>query len=120
MGDAYRESFFPLNRRNEHDVGLASARAGNVIGGGDWTPRQLVPDTIAAFVQSRPVALRHPLAVRPWQHVLDCLAGYVTLAEALAENVQAYSGRGTLVRRKATRALFVTLSRPWRLTGALT
>ena len=92
VGDAYRESFFPLSRRNEHDVGLASARAGNVIGGGDWTPRQLVPDTIAAFVQSRPVALRHPLAVRPWQHVLDCLAGYVKLAEALAENVQAYSG----------------------------
>ena len=71
---------------------LASARAGNVIGGGDWTPRQLIPDTIAAFLQSRPVALRHPQAVRPWQHVLDCLAGYLTLAEALAEDVQAYSG----------------------------
>jgi CDP-glucose 4,6-dehydratase len=92
VGDAYRESFFPLNRRNEHGVGLASARAGNVIGGGDWTARQLVPDTIAAFVQFQAVALRHPWAVRPWQHALDCLAGYLTLAEALAENVQAYSG----------------------------
>jgi CDP-glucose 4,6-dehydratase len=92
VGDAYRESFFPLDRTNEHGVGLASARAGNVIGGGDWTTRQLVPDTIAAFMQSRSVVLRHPWAVRPWQHVLDCLSGYLTLAEALAKDVQAYSG----------------------------
>ncbi|MEO8186334.1 MAG: CDP-glucose 4,6-dehydratase [Burkholderiaceae bacterium] len=92
VGDAYRESFFPLNRRNDHGVGLASARAGNVIGGGDWTARQLVPDTIASFLQSQAVVLRHPQAVRPWQHVLDCLAGYLTLAEALAEDVEAYSG----------------------------
>lgn len=92
VGDAYRESFFPLNRRSEHGIGLASARAGNVIGGGDWTARQLVPDTIASFLRSKAVVLRHPQAVRPWQHVLDCLAGYLTLAEALAENAEAYSG----------------------------
>lgn len=92
VGRCYRDSFFPLNRCNEHGVGLASARAGNVIGGGDWTPRQLIPDAIAAFLESRPVALRHPQAVRPWQHVLDCLAGYLTLAQALDEDVHAYSG----------------------------
>ena len=92
VGNCYRDSFFPLNRCDEHGTGLASARAGNVIGGGDWTPRQLIPDTIAAFLESRPVVLRHPEAVRPWQHVLDCLAGYLTLAEALRENIQAYSG----------------------------
>ena len=83
---------FPLTRFSEHGVALASARAGNVIGGGDWTPRQLIPDTIAAFLQSQAVVLRHPQAVRPWQHVLDCLAGYLTLAEALADDVQRYSG----------------------------
>ncbi|HKO68753.1 MAG TPA: CDP-glucose 4,6-dehydratase, partial [Burkholderiaceae bacterium] len=84
VGNAYRASFFPLDRRSEHGVGLASARAGNVIGGGDWTARQLVPDTIASFIESKAVVLRHPRAVRPWQHVLDCLSGYLTLAEALA------------------------------------
>jgi len=92
VAQSYRDSFFPLARRSEHGVAIASARAGNVIGGGDWTPRQLVPETIAAFVQRRPVVLRHPHAVRPWQHVLDCLAGYLTLAEALARDPQAHSG----------------------------
>jgi len=92
VGQSYRDSFFPVPRWHEHGVALASARAGNVIGGGDWTPRQLIPDAIAAFLQSRPVVLRHPQAVRPWQHVLDCLAGYLTLAEVLAKDVPAYSG----------------------------
>ena len=92
VANSYRESFFPVSRFGEHGVALASARAGNVIGGGDWTPRQLIPDTIAAFVQSRAVVLRHPESVRPWQHVLDCLAGYLTLAEALANDVQRHSG----------------------------
>ncbi len=91
VGQSYRDSFFPLTRWNEHHVALASARAGNVIGGGDWTPRQLIPDTVAAFLQSRPVVLRHPNAVRPWQHVLDCLAGYLTLAEALATDPRSFA-----------------------------
>ncbi|MEP6607267.1 MAG: CDP-glucose 4,6-dehydratase [Burkholderiaceae bacterium] len=92
VGAAYRESFFPMSQSDEHRVGLASARAGNVIGGGDWTPRQLVPDAISAFVRSQAVTLRHPSAIRPWQHVLDCLAGYLTLAQAVGENIQLYSG----------------------------
>jgi CDP-glucose 4,6-dehydratase len=92
VGQAYRESFFPASRFDAHGVALASARAGNVIGGGDWTPRQLVPETIGAFVQGRPVVLRHPDAVRPWQHVLDCLGGYMTLAEALASDGRRYAG----------------------------
>ena len=92
VGNSYRESFFAVSRFGEHGVGLASARAGNVIGGGDWTPRQLIPDAIAAFLKSRPVALRNPQSVRPWQHVLDCLLGYLTLAQALASDVQRYSG----------------------------
>jgi CDP-glucose 4,6-dehydratase len=76
-------SFFPPERRAEHGVAVASARAGNVIGGGDWTPHQLVPAIIAAAQAGQPVALRNPAGVRPWQHVLDCLHGYLGLAERL-------------------------------------
>ena len=64
-------------------IALASARAGNVIGGGDWAADRLLPDCVRAFVAGRPVALRHPDAVRPWQHVLEPLAGYLLLAERL-------------------------------------
>jgi CDP-glucose 4,6-dehydratase len=92
VGQSYRDSFFPLSRWDEHRVAVASARAGNVIGGGDWTARQLIPETIAAFLEARPVVLRHPNAVRPWQHVLDCLGGYITLAESLANDPQTHSG----------------------------
>jgi len=80
---AFRESFFRVGATGGNFVGVANARAGNVIGGGDWTPHQLVPDTILAMSLGRPVVLRHPEAIRPWQHVLDCLSGYLTLAEAL-------------------------------------
>ena len=92
VGQSYRDSFFPLSRLAEHGVSIAAARAGNVIGGGDWTPRQLVPETIAAFLASQPVVLRHPQAVRPWQHVLDCLAGYLDLAQAMEGDPRKYSG----------------------------
>lgn len=89
---AWRHSYFPEDRYAEHGVVLACARAGNVIGGGDWTPSQLVPAVIAAFQRGDPVVLRHPAAVRPWQHVLDCLAGYLRLAQALVENNVLFSG----------------------------
>lgn len=92
VGQAYRDSFFPAATWAEHGVGLASARAGNVIGGGDWTPRQLIPDVMAAFAKGESVVLRHPEAIRPWQHVLDCLMGYLTLAEAVASDAGRYSG----------------------------
>ncbi len=67
-------------------AGLASARAGNVIGGGDFSPNRLIPDIIRAVAAGRPVVLRNPKSVRPWQHVLDALAGYLELAQALAVN----------------------------------
>lgn len=92
IAQGFRESYFPLADIERHGVAIGSARAGNVIGGGDWTPRQLVPDAIAAFRSGQPVSLRHPGAVRPWQHVLDCLAGYLTLAEALGRDGLQYSG----------------------------
>ena len=80
---SYVDSFFPLDMVAQHGVAVATARAGNVIGGGDWTPHQLVPAVLRAIQSGVPVALRNPSAVRPWQHVLDCLHGYLTLAEHL-------------------------------------
>src|SRR6202035_3418254 len=78
---AYRSSFFPTGRLQEHHVGLATARAGNVIGGGDWSEDRLIPDLIRGFRSNQPVLIRRPNAIRPWQHVLDPLHGYLMLAQ---------------------------------------
>lgn len=75
---AYRRSFC-----QNSGIALASARAGNVIGGGDWATDRLVPDILRAFESNRPVVIRNPHAIRPWQHVLEPLSGYLTLAERL-------------------------------------
>jgi CDP-glucose 4,6-dehydratase len=80
---AYRSSYFPIDRLNEHHVAVATARAGNVIGGGDWSEDRLIPDLIRGFQAGRTVKIRRPGAVRPWQHVLDPLHGYILLAEGL-------------------------------------
>jgi CDP-glucose 4,6-dehydratase len=86
---AYRSSFFPVNRLHEHHVALATARAGNVIGGGDWSEDRLIPDLIRGFQAKQPVLIRRPDAIRPWQHVLEPLHGYMMLAEQLlAERTQ--------------------------------
>jgi CDP-glucose 4,6-dehydratase len=83
---AYRQSFF-----QNHDIGVASARAGNVIGGGDWAEDRLVPDILKAFEENRIVSIRNPQSTRPWQHVLEPLSGYLTLAEHLYEQGEAFS-----------------------------
>jgi CDP-glucose 4,6-dehydratase len=75
---SYRSSFFARNQ-----MLLATARAGNVIGGGDWSEDRLIPDLIRGFIAGEPVPIRHPLSVRPWQHVLEPIAGYLLLAEKL-------------------------------------
>jgi CDP-glucose 4,6-dehydratase len=80
---AYRQSYFPLDKISDHHVALATARAGNVIGGGDWSPDRLIPDLVRGFLAGQPVRIRRPQAIRPWQHVLDPLAGYIALAEHL-------------------------------------
>ncbi len=86
---AYRSSFFPLDRLHEHRVAVATARAGNVIGGGDWSEDRLIPDLVLGFSSGQPVLIRRPNAIRPWQHVLDPLHGYMMLAEELlAEHAQ--------------------------------
>ena len=80
---AYRSSFFNPEEYASHGVALASARAGNVIGGGDWAGDRLIPDFIRAIVAGETVVIRSPNAIRPWQHVLEPLSGYLKLAEAL-------------------------------------
>lgn len=82
---AYRNSFFPAERYEEHGVILASARAGNVIGGGDWATDRLIPDIMRAIAKGDPVLIRNPHAIRPWQHVLEPLSGYLVLAQSLYE-----------------------------------
>jgi CDP-glucose 4,6-dehydratase len=89
---AYRSSFFPINRLHEHHVAVATARAGNVIGGGDWSEDRLIPDLIRGFQTKQPALIRSPNAIRPWQHVLEPLHGYMILAEQLiAEPAQCAS-----------------------------
>ena len=88
---AYRSSFFNANAYAQHGVALATVRAGNVIGGGDWAADRLLPDILAAFAQGRPATLRNPHAIRPWQHVLEPLRGYLTLAERLYEQGPAFA-----------------------------
>lgn len=83
---AYRSSFFSADTHAQHGCALATARAGNVIGGGDWAKDRLIPDIVRGFEQNQPVAIRHPDAIRPWQHVLEPLRGYATLAEHLFEH----------------------------------
>jgi len=80
---AWRRSFFNPDDYQEHGVAIASARAGNVIGGGDWAADRLVPDLIRAWQTGTPLRIRQPDAIRPWQHVLEPLRGYLLLAERL-------------------------------------
>jgi len=80
---AYRNSFFNSSKHSEHQVALATARAGNVIGGGDWAEDRLIPDILRAIEASQSVNIRNPHATRPWQHVLEPLSGYLALAEKL-------------------------------------
>lgn len=78
---AYRSSFFNPEHHDVHKVSLASARAGNVIGGGDWAKDRLIPDCIKSLTNKEPILIRNPNAVRPWQHVLESLSGYLILCE---------------------------------------
>ncbi len=82
----WRDSFL-----TERGIGLATARAGNVIGGGDWSTDRLIPDAVRAFETGSAVEIRNPRAVRPWQHVLEPLTGYLLLAEALAHDPQRFA-----------------------------
>jgi CDP-glucose 4,6-dehydratase len=82
---SYRQSFFPVSDLDAHRCAVATARAGNVIGGGDWATDRLIPDLVRGFLANQPVSVRSPGAIRPWQHVLEPLHGYLLLAERLLE-----------------------------------
>lgn len=86
VSSAYRKSFL-----KDAGIAMATARAGNVIGGGDWALDRLVPDTLLALEKGQPVQIRNPHAIRPWQHVLEPLSGYLLLAERLHEQGQAFA-----------------------------
>jgi CDP-glucose 4,6-dehydratase len=89
---AYRQSYFSPEKYAQHKVAIASARAGNVIGGGDWSEDRLIPDAIKAFESKEALMIRNPLATRPWQHVLEPLSGYLVLAQALYQEGAKFDG----------------------------
>ncbi|AJE04195.1 CDP-glucose 4,6-dehydratase [Geobacter pickeringii] len=88
---AYRSSYFNPRDHGKHGVALATARAGNVIGGGDWATDRLIPDVLRAVLAGEAVRIRNPRAVRPWQHVLEPLSGYLLLARRLYEDGARYA-----------------------------
>lgn len=82
---SYRRSFFPEDRMDAHGVQIATVRAGNVIGGGDWAADRIIPDAVRALSEQKVVQVRNPHAIRPWQHVLEPLSGYLTLGARMDE-----------------------------------
>ena len=88
---AYRSSFFNAKEHAKHGVAIATVRAGNVIGGGDWAQDRLIPDILVAFEGKQAARIRNPHAIRPWQHVLEPLRGYLTLAERLYQHGPDYA-----------------------------
>ncbi|MGD0446857.1 MAG: CDP-glucose 4,6-dehydratase [Edaphobacter sp.] len=88
---AYRDSFFPPENIEKHGVAIGSARAGNAIGGGDWTAHQLIPDLIRAFMAGEPCQIRNPASYRPWQFTLEALRGYLMLAERLSKDASTFA-----------------------------
>ncbi len=89
---AYRNSYFNPKDFATHGVAVASARAGNVIGGGDWATDRLIPDCLRALLKGENVIIRNPQAIRPWQHVLEPLSGYLKLAQKLCKDGAHFSG----------------------------
>ncbi len=92
----------------EDGLNLASARAGNVIGGGDWAADRLVPDMIRGILEDHPVILRRPESLRPWQHVLEPLSGYLTLGALLGQEAPGMPGPGILGRMMPIRSMCAT------------
>jgi CDP-glucose 4,6-dehydratase len=89
--ESYKKSFFPKDKFGQHQKSIASARAGNVIGGGDWAADRLIPDIVRALSAQNPIQIRNPKAVRPWQHVLEPLHGYLTLGAKMKEDPLYYA-----------------------------
>lgn len=116
---AYRHSFFSGNR----ELPLATARAGNVIGGGDFSPLRIVPDCMQALIENRPIPVRNPHSIRPWLHVLEPLYGYLILGQNLLEKGMSFSGswnfgplehEGITVRQLVEKAISCWPSGSWK------
>jgi CDP-glucose 4,6-dehydratase len=90
--DSYRNSFFNITKFNDHQKSISVARAGNVIGGGDWSKDRIIPDIVRALEVNQPIKVRNPNSVRPWQHVLEPVVGYIMLAAKQWEEPTRYSG----------------------------
>ena len=88
---SYRNSYFNLQKYHEHGVAIASVRAGNVIGGGDWSDNRLIPDCIRYIESGKDIEIRNPIATRPWEHVLEPLSGYLRVGQKLMEDPIKYS-----------------------------
>lgn len=108
---SYYRSFFKRNS----DIRISSVRAGNVIGGGDWANNRIVPDCIKSWFKNKPVILRNPYSTRPWQHVLEPLSGYLTVAAMLKENLnlngEAYNFGPSSEQNKSVKDLVESLSK---------
>ncbi len=89
---SYRSSYFNPKDYASHGVAIASARAGNVIGGGDWATDRLIPDCVRSILKGEKIIIRSPQSIRPWQHVLEPLSGYLVLAQKLYENGPRFAG----------------------------
>jgi CDP-glucose 4,6-dehydratase len=117
---AYRQSYFSDPAGNPNRV--ASARAGNVIGGGDWSEDRLIPDAIKAFEAGQTLMIRNPLATRPWQHVLEPLSGYLILAQSLYQDGEKFSSAWNFGPKdgdnRTVQEVITSLSKQWGLGAA--
>jgi CDP-glucose 4,6-dehydratase len=114
---SWRSSFCGEAAHQSPQLFIATARAGNVIGGGDWAPYRIVPDAIRALVSFEPISVRNPLATRPWQHVLEPLGGYLRLAEALINQFhppcEAFNFGPLLLSNRSVKELIETILEYW-------
>lgn len=91
LTSSYRNSYFPVENFEKHGKVIASVRAGNVIGGGDWSLNRIIPDSIRALESNQDIVIRSPKSIRPWQHVIEPLGGYITLAGKIIEDGPLFS-----------------------------
>ena len=114
---SWRASFCGSSAHQTSYLQIATARAGNVIGGGDWAADRIVPDAIRALAKSKPISVRNPLATRPWQHVLEPLSGYMSLAESLmvssSSMCEAFNFGPLLESNRTVQELIETMLRHW-------
>ena len=117
---SWRDSFCGTDQHQTPHLAIATARAGNVIGGGDWATDRIVPDAMRALARRKPIPIRSPHATRPWQHVLEPLSGYLLLAEKLAEKTQikrkycsAFNFGPNLEANRSVQDLIKEISKHW-------